>query len=79
MEFICGLADKEVALDIVSGSDHPDVVREANALGITKYFGLEIFGAFVFSKSNGILVADFSYSAELIKLLISRRHHVTVF
>jgi len=52
-EFIRGLAEKGVALYIASGSDHADMVREANALGISKYFQGGIFGALDASESNG--------------------------
>ena len=52
-EFIRGLAEKSVTLYIASGSDHPDVVREANALGIANYFQGGIYGALDASESNG--------------------------
>ena len=52
-EFIRGLAEKGVTLYIASGSDHADVVREANALGISSYFPGGIYGALDASESNG--------------------------
>ena len=52
-EFIRGLAEKGVSLYIASGSDHDDVVHEANALGISKYFKGGIYGALDASESNG--------------------------
>lgn len=52
-EFIRGLAEKGIALYIASGSDHVDVVREANALGIANYFQNGIYGALDASESNG--------------------------
>lgn len=44
-DFICGLTEKGIALYIASGSDHADVVREADALGISNYFQGGIYGA----------------------------------
>lgn len=52
-EFICGLAEKGVALYIASGSDHMDVVREANALGLSSFFRGGIYGALDASEANG--------------------------
>lgn len=52
-EFIRGLAEKGIALYIASGSDHVDVVREANALGIANYFQNGIYGALDATESNG--------------------------
>jgi phosphoglycolate phosphatase-like HAD superfamily hydrolase len=52
-EFIRRLAEKGVELYIASGSDHADVVREANALGISDYFQGGIYGALDVSELNG--------------------------
>jgi len=52
-EFIRELAEKGVELYIASGSDHADVVREANALGISDYFQGGIYGALDVSELNG--------------------------
>jgi phosphoglycolate phosphatase-like HAD superfamily hydrolase len=52
-EFIRGLAEKGAELYIASGSDHIDVVRETNALGISNYFQGGIYGALDVSESNG--------------------------
>ena len=52
-EFVRGLAEKGVTLYIASGSDHEDVVREINALGIYNYFQGGIYGALDASESNG--------------------------
>lgn len=52
-EFARGLAEKGVVLYIASGSDHADVVREANALGISDYFQGGIYGALDASETNG--------------------------
>ncbi|MGD0005983.1 MAG: HAD family hydrolase [Anaerolineaceae bacterium] len=52
-EFIRGLAEKGVELYIASGSDHIDVVRETNALGISNYFQGGIYGALDVSELNG--------------------------
>ena len=52
-EFIRGLAEKGVDLYIASGSDHADVVREVNALGIACYFRSGIYGALDASEANG--------------------------
>jgi phosphoglycolate phosphatase-like HAD superfamily hydrolase len=53
LEFVRGLAEKGIALYIASGSDHLDVVREANALGISSFFQGGIYGALDASESNG--------------------------
>jgi phosphoglycolate phosphatase-like HAD superfamily hydrolase len=52
-EFIRGLEEKGVELYIASGSDHIDVVRETNALGISNYFQGGIYGALDVSELNG--------------------------
>jgi phosphoglycolate phosphatase-like HAD superfamily hydrolase len=52
-EFLRGLAERGVELYVASGSDHPDVVREARALGIAEYFTGGIFGALDSSEANG--------------------------
>ncbi len=52
-EFLRGLAERGVKLYVASGSDHPDVVREARALGIAGYFTGGIFGALDSSEANG--------------------------
>ena len=52
-EFIRGLAEKGITLYIASGSDHADVMREANALGISNYFQGGIYGALDAGESNG--------------------------
>jgi len=53
LEFVRGLAEKGIALYIASGSDHLDVVREVNALGLSGFFQGEIYGALDASESNG--------------------------
>ena len=53
LEFVRGLAEKGAALYVASGSDHLDVVREANALGIAGFFQGGIYGALDESESNG--------------------------
>jgi phosphoglycolate phosphatase-like HAD superfamily hydrolase len=52
MEFIRELAKKGAILYIASGSDHADVVRETNALGIADHFEGGIYGALDESESN---------------------------
>jgi len=52
-EFVRELSEKGVVLYIASGSDHADMVREANALGISKYFQGGIYGALDESELNG--------------------------
>jgi phosphoglycolate phosphatase-like HAD superfamily hydrolase len=52
-EFVRGLAEKGITLYIASGSDHLDVVREANALGLSQYFRGGIYGALDASETNG--------------------------
>jgi phosphoglycolate phosphatase-like HAD superfamily hydrolase len=52
-EFIRGLAEKGITLYIASGSDHADIVHEANALGISNFFQGGIYGALDASESNG--------------------------
>jgi phosphoglycolate phosphatase-like HAD superfamily hydrolase len=52
-EFIRGLAQKNVELYVASGSDHADVLQEAQALGIAKYFQGGIYGALDASEANG--------------------------
>ena len=53
LEFIRGLAEKGVTLYIASGSDHEDVVREAEILGLAHYFRNGIYGALDASEANG--------------------------
>jgi phosphoglycolate phosphatase-like HAD superfamily hydrolase len=53
LEFVRGLAEKGIDLYIASGSDHLDVVREVNALGLSGFFQGEIYGALDASESNG--------------------------
>jgi phosphoglycolate phosphatase-like HAD superfamily hydrolase len=50
--FLANLASRDVKLYIASGSDHPDVLREANALGIADYITGGIYGALDASESN---------------------------
>lgn len=52
-EFVAALAEKGVSLYIASGSDHVDVVHEAQALGIAAYFEERIYGALDESETNG--------------------------
>ncbi len=52
-DFLSSLAERGVRLYVASGSDHPDVVREAQALGIADYFTGGIFGALDSSEANG--------------------------
>jgi phosphoglycolate phosphatase-like HAD superfamily hydrolase len=52
-EFLHGLAQQGVDLYVASGSDHADVLREASALGIAKYFQGGIYGALDASEANG--------------------------
>ena len=37
-EFLRTLAERGIKLYVASGTDHPDVVKEASALGVDKYF-----------------------------------------
>jgi phosphoglycolate phosphatase-like HAD superfamily hydrolase len=53
LEFVRELAEKGVTLYVASGSDHLDVVREANALGMAGFFQGGIYGALDESESNG--------------------------
>lgn len=48
--FLKALCDRGVRLYVASGTDHPDVLREAGALGLTKYF-TQIAGAPIGSES----------------------------
>ena len=43
-EFLKALVERDVEIYVASGTDHPDVVKEAEALGLSKYFK-EIKGA----------------------------------
>ncbi len=52
-QFVAGLAERGVTLYIASGSDHLDVVHEAQALGLAAYFGERIYGALDESEANG--------------------------
>lgn len=52
-EIIHGLAQRGVQLYVASGSDHPDVVREATALGLAPYLTGGIYGALDASEANG--------------------------
>jgi phosphoglycolate phosphatase len=44
-EMLEALKERGVELYLASGTDQDDVVREANSLGLTRYFGERIFGA----------------------------------
>lgn len=44
-EFVSGLARRQVRLYLASGTDHADVAREAEALGMLGYFNGEVYGA----------------------------------
>ena len=48
--FLKALCGRGVKLYVASGTDHPDVLREANALGLTEYF-TQIAGAPIGSES----------------------------
>ena len=50
--FVEGLAARGVRLYLASGSDHPDVLREAAALGLSPYLGGGVFGALDASEAN---------------------------
>ncbi len=52
-DFLHSLAENGVKLYVASGSDHPGVVREAQALGLADYFTGGIFGALDSSEANG--------------------------
>jgi phosphoglycolate phosphatase-like HAD superfamily hydrolase len=45
VDFLAGLRDRGVALYLASGTDHEYVLREAAALGVSRFFGDEIYGA----------------------------------
>ncbi len=45
IEMLDYLKEREVVLYVASGTDHKDVVAEAEALGVAKYFGDRIYGA----------------------------------
>jgi phosphoglycolate phosphatase-like HAD superfamily hydrolase len=53
LDFVRGLAQKGLRLYIASGSDHPDVVHEASALGLSAYFQDGMYGALDSSEANG--------------------------
>lgn len=44
-DFVAGLAQRGVRLYLASGTDHADVVREAEALGLLAYFQGGVYGA----------------------------------
>ncbi len=44
-DFVRALHERGLQLFLASGTDHADVVREAQALGIDRYFGERIYGA----------------------------------
>jgi phosphoglycolate phosphatase-like HAD superfamily hydrolase len=52
LEFLRGLAARGVQMYLASGSDHLDVVREANALGLSAYLSGGIYGALDASEAN---------------------------
>ena len=43
--FVCGLAQRGIRLYLASGTDHSDVVREADALGLLPFFNGGVYGA----------------------------------
>jgi phosphoglycolate phosphatase-like HAD superfamily hydrolase len=43
--FLAGLTRRGVKLYLASGTDHPDVMREASALGVAQFFDGRIYGA----------------------------------
>ena len=45
LDFLAGLRDRGVSLYLASGTDHEYVLREAAALGVTTFFGDDIYGA----------------------------------
>ena len=51
-EFLARLAARGVTLYMASGSDHVDVVREAELLGIAPFFGTHIYGALDASEAH---------------------------
>ena len=50
--FLQGLYDNGVTLYLVSGTDNPYVLEEAEVLGITQYFGNRIYGALDDTEAN---------------------------
>ncbi|MCX8183533.1 MAG: HAD family hydrolase [Crenarchaeota archaeon] len=50
--FLEELCKKGVTMYLASGTDHEHVLREANALGITKYFRGGIYGALDYTEEN---------------------------
>jgi len=50
--FLQGLYDNGVTLYLVSGTDNPYVLEEAEVLGITQYFGMRIYGALDDTEAN---------------------------
>jgi phosphoglycolate phosphatase-like HAD superfamily hydrolase len=50
--FLQGLYDNGVTLYLVSGTDNPYVLEEAEVLGITQYFGKRIYGALDDTEAN---------------------------
>jgi phosphoglycolate phosphatase-like HAD superfamily hydrolase len=51
-DFVQALARRGVHMYLASGSDHPDVVREATALGLAPYLAGGIYGALDASEAN---------------------------
>ena len=45
IDFLQMLADKGIKMYVASGTDHDDVVHEANAVGVAHHFGPHIYGA----------------------------------
>ena len=52
LAFLQGLAAREVRMYLASGSDHPDVLREASALGLAPYLSGGVYGALDASEAN---------------------------
>jgi len=45
LDFVSGLAQRGIRLYLASGTDHADVIREADALGLLAYFDGRVYGA----------------------------------
>ena len=52
LDFLNALASRGVRMYLASGSDHPDVVREAAALGLAPFLSGGIYGALDASETN---------------------------
>jgi phosphoglycolate phosphatase-like HAD superfamily hydrolase len=50
--FVAGMVSHEVRLYLASGTDHEDMAREANALGLLPYFNGDVYGALDHNESH---------------------------